>query len=88
MHNMKIGALALAPKKGLSDENLDIPLNRIRLDNMLHFIEKPIEIIDHEVTPLKQGCILIVKVHWKPQRGPEFTQKRENQFKSKYLHLF
>ncbi|GJR45396.1 putative reverse transcriptase domain-containing protein [Tanacetum coccineum] len=36
-------------KKCLSDEDLIIPLDEIRIDKKLHFIEEPIEIIDREV---------------------------------------
>ncbi|GJS67599.1 hypothetical protein Tco_0682163 [Tanacetum coccineum] len=56
--------------------------------NKLHFIEDPVRIIHHEVKQLKQSRIPIVKVHWKPRRGPEFTWEREDQVKSKCTHLF
>ncbi|GKG43865.1 hypothetical protein Tco_0482958, partial [Tanacetum coccineum] len=42
-------------KKCLSDENLIILPNEIRLDNKQHFFEEPIEIIEHEVKQLKQN---------------------------------
>ncbi|GKC54588.1 hypothetical protein Tco_1077333 [Tanacetum coccineum] len=51
-------------KKCLADENLIIPLDEIRLDDKLHFIEESVEIIDREVKRLKQSQIHIVKVHW------------------------
>nr|GEV30847.1 hypothetical protein [Tanacetum cinerariifolium] len=35
-------------KKFLADENLVIPLEEIQLDETLHFIEKPVEIMDRE----------------------------------------
>ncbi|GJS46059.1 hypothetical protein Tco_0596180 [Tanacetum coccineum] len=60
-------------KKCVSDENLVIPLDEIRLDDKLYFIEEPIEIMDHEVKKLKQSRMPIVKVRWNSQRGPEFT---------------
>ncbi|GJZ05061.1 hypothetical protein Tco_0538336, partial [Tanacetum coccineum] len=41
------------PKKCLSDESLAIPLDEIQIDDKLHFIEEPIEIMDHEVKCLK-----------------------------------
>ncbi|GJR90459.1 hypothetical protein Tco_0214470 [Tanacetum coccineum] len=41
-------------KKCLSDEDLIIPLDEIRIDEKLHFIEEPIEIMDREVKQLKQ----------------------------------
>nr|GEV89409.1 putative reverse transcriptase domain-containing protein [Tanacetum cinerariifolium] len=37
-------------KKCLADENLIIPLEEIQLDDKLHFIEEPVEIMDREVT--------------------------------------
>nr|GEU29252.1 putative reverse transcriptase domain-containing protein [Tanacetum cinerariifolium] len=49
-------------KKCLADENLVIPLEEIQLDDKLHFIEEPVEIMDREVKHLKQSRILIVKV--------------------------
>nr|GEV11247.1 reverse transcriptase domain-containing protein [Tanacetum cinerariifolium] len=51
-------------KRCLSDENLIISLDEIQLDDKLHFIEEPVEIIDHEVKQLKQSRIPIVKVRW------------------------
>ncbi|GJZ00489.1 putative reverse transcriptase domain-containing protein [Tanacetum coccineum] len=39
----------------LAEENLTIPLEEIQLDNKLHFIEEPVEIMDHEVKQLKQS---------------------------------
>ncbi|GJX89641.1 putative reverse transcriptase domain-containing protein [Tanacetum coccineum] len=49
-------------KKCLADENLIIPLEEIQLDDKLHFIEEPMEIMDREVKKLKQSRIPIVKV--------------------------
>ncbi|GKD12878.1 hypothetical protein Tco_1197285 [Tanacetum coccineum] len=80
--------LVINLKKCLADENLVIPLKEIQLDDKLHFIEEPVEIMDREVKQLKQSLIPIVKVCWDSQRGPKFTWERENHFKSKYPHLF
>ncbi|GKD20010.1 putative reverse transcriptase domain-containing protein [Tanacetum coccineum] len=49
-------------KKCLSDEDLIIPLDEVRIDEKFHFIEEPIEIMDREVKQLKQSQIPIVKV--------------------------
>ena len=65
-----------------------IPLEELRIDDKLHFIEEPIEIMDREVKQLKQSRIPIVKVRWNTRRGPEFTWEREDQIKRKYPHLF
>nr|GEZ00496.1 putative reverse transcriptase domain-containing protein [Tanacetum cinerariifolium] len=75
-------------KKCLSDESLSIPLDEVQLDNKLHFIKEPAEIMDREVKRLKQSRIPIVKVHWNSHRGPEYTWEREDQMKSKYPYLF
>ncbi|GKE15632.1 putative reverse transcriptase domain-containing protein, partial [Tanacetum coccineum] len=75
-------------KKCLSDESLVIPLDEIHIDDKLHFVEEPVEIMDREVKRLKQSRIPIIKVRWNSMRGPEFTWKREDQFKKKYPHLF
>ncbi|GJY41675.1 putative reverse transcriptase domain-containing protein [Tanacetum coccineum] len=75
-------------KKCLSDESLVIPLDEIHIDDKLHFIEEPVEIMDREVKRLKQSRIPIIKVRWNLRRGPKFTWEREDQFKKKYPHLF
>ncbi|GJW98256.1 putative reverse transcriptase domain-containing protein [Tanacetum coccineum] len=75
-------------KKCMADENLVIPLEEIQLDDKLHFIEEPVEIMDREVKQLKQSRIPIVKVRWNSRRGPEYTWEREDFFKRNYPHLF
>nr|GEV37996.1 putative reverse transcriptase domain-containing protein [Tanacetum cinerariifolium] len=42
-------------KKCLSDEPLAIPLDEIHIDDKLHFIKEPVEIMDREVKRLKKG---------------------------------
>ncbi|GJV89508.1 putative reverse transcriptase domain-containing protein [Tanacetum coccineum] len=75
-------------KKCYSDEPLAVPLDGIHIDDKLHFVEEPVEIMDREVKRLKQSRIPIVKVWWNSRRGPEFTWEREDQFQKKYSHLF
>ncbi|GKB29042.1 hypothetical protein Tco_0868443 [Tanacetum coccineum] len=75
-------------KKCLSDDTLVISLEEIQLDDKLNFVEEPVEIMDREVKQLNQSRIPIVKVRWNACRGPEYTWEREDQFKSKYPHLF
>nr|GEX48945.1 putative reverse transcriptase domain-containing protein [Tanacetum cinerariifolium] len=48
-------------KKCLSDESLSIPLDEVQLDDKLHFIKEPAEIMDRKVKTLKQSRIPIVK---------------------------
>ncbi|GJX14216.1 putative reverse transcriptase domain-containing protein [Tanacetum coccineum] len=60
-------------KKCLADASLHVPLDEIKVDETLHFVEKPVEIMDREVKTLKHSKIPIVKVHWNLKRGLEFT---------------
>ena len=75
-------------KKCLADDSLIIPLEEVKIDDKLHFVEEPVEIMDREVKKLKRSRIPIVKVRWNSTRGPEFTWEREDQMKLKYPHLF
>nr|GEY54805.1 hypothetical protein [Tanacetum cinerariifolium] len=50
-----------------------IPLDEVQLDEKLHFVKEPIEIMDRKVKRLKQSQILIVKVRWNSRRRQEFT---------------
>ncbi|GJT25733.1 putative reverse transcriptase domain-containing protein [Tanacetum coccineum] len=58
-------------KKCLSDESLVIPLEELRVDDKLHFVEEPVEVIDREIKQLKRSRIPIIKVRWNSKRGPE-----------------
>ncbi|GKB19850.1 putative reverse transcriptase domain-containing protein, partial [Tanacetum coccineum] len=71
-----------------ADEPLAVPLDELHLDEKLHFVEEPVEIVGREVKRLKRSRIPLVKVRWNSKRGPEFTWEREDQFKKKYPHLF
>ncbi|GKA16058.1 putative reverse transcriptase domain-containing protein, partial [Tanacetum coccineum] len=75
-------------KKCLAKGDIVIPMDEIKLDDKLHMIEEPVEMVDREVKRLMQSRIPIVKVCWNSQRGPEFTWEREDQIKKKYPHLF
>ncbi|GJV20280.1 hypothetical protein Tco_1369300 [Tanacetum coccineum] len=74
-------------KKCLYDESLVIPLDGLRIDNKLYFVEEPVEIMDREIKQLKRSRIPIIKVRWNSKRGPEFTWEREDQFKRSYPQL-
>ncbi|GKD91207.1 putative reverse transcriptase domain-containing protein [Tanacetum coccineum] len=60
-------------KKCLSDESLVIPLEELRADDKLQFVEEPVEVMDREIKQLKRSRIPIIKVRWNSKRGPEFT---------------
>nr|GEV89447.1 hypothetical protein [Tanacetum cinerariifolium] len=55
-------------KKCLSDESLVIPLDELRIDDKLHFVEEPVEIMDREIKQLKRSRIPITKVRWNSKR--------------------
>nr|GEY30109.1 putative reverse transcriptase domain-containing protein [Tanacetum cinerariifolium] len=49
-------------KKYHADEPLAVPLDGLHMDDKLHFVEEPVEIMDREVKWLKQSRIPLVKV--------------------------
>ncbi|GJW12089.1 hypothetical protein Tco_1577916, partial [Tanacetum coccineum] len=75
-------------KKCHADEPLAVPLDGLHLDDKLHFVKEPLEIVGCEVKRLKQSRIPLVNVRWNSKRAPEFTWEREDQFNKKYPHLF
>ncbi|GJW95276.1 hypothetical protein Tco_0174948 [Tanacetum coccineum] len=75
-------------KKCLADASLHVPLDEIKVDKTLRFVEEPVEIMDRKVKSLKRSRILLVKVRWNSKRDPEFTWEREDYMKSKYPQLF
>ncbi|GJW67472.1 hypothetical protein Tco_0121896 [Tanacetum coccineum] len=75
-------------KKCLADANLHVPLDEIKVDKTLRFVEEPVEIMDREIKKLKRRKIALVKVRWNSKRGPEFTWEHEDQMRIKYPQLF
>ncbi|GJS21086.1 putative reverse transcriptase domain-containing protein [Tanacetum coccineum] len=75
-------------KKCLADPTLQVPLDEIRVDAKLNFMEDPVEILEREFKKLKRSRIAIVKVRSNLKRGPEFTWEHEDQMKLRYPHLF
>ncbi|GJZ19760.1 retrovirus-related pol polyprotein from transposon TNT 1-94 [Tanacetum coccineum] len=75
-------------KKCHADELLAVSLDGLHLDDKLHFVEEPLEVVGREVIRLKRSRIPLVKVQWNSKRDPEFTWEREDQFKKKHPHLF
>nr|GEW81550.1 hypothetical protein [Tanacetum cinerariifolium] len=59
--------------KCLAGPTLQVPLDEIRVDAKLNFMEEPVEILEREFKKLKRSRIAIVKIRWNSKHGPEFT---------------
>nr|GEY03691.1 putative reverse transcriptase domain-containing protein [Tanacetum cinerariifolium] len=75
-------------KKCLADANLHVPLDDIKVDKTLCFVEEPVEIMDREIKKLKRRKIALVKVRWNSKRRHEFTCEHGDQIGIKYPQLF
>ncbi|GKF31684.1 hypothetical protein Tco_0101482 [Tanacetum coccineum] len=56
-------------KKCLEDASLHVPLDEIKVDKTLRFVEEPVEIMDREVKRLKCSRMVVVRVHLGSKRG-------------------
>ncbi|GJX02050.1 hypothetical protein Tco_0185963 [Tanacetum coccineum] len=65
----------------MADANLHVPLDEIKVNKTLRFVEEPVEIMDREIKKLKRKKIALVKVRWNSKRGPEFTWEHEDQMR-------
>ncbi|GJX93289.1 putative reverse transcriptase domain-containing protein [Tanacetum coccineum] len=83
-----VGPFEIIAKKCLADPTLQVPLDEIRVDNKLNFVEEPMEILEIEFKKLKRSRIAIIKVWWNSKHGHESTWEHEDQMKLKYPHLF
>ncbi|GKD35906.1 putative reverse transcriptase domain-containing protein [Tanacetum coccineum] len=72
-------------KKCLADANLNVPLDEIKIDKTLRFVEEPVKIMDREVRSLKHSKMSLVKVCRNSKHGLEFTWEREDHMKSSIL---
>ncbi|GJY55556.1 hypothetical protein Tco_0454671 [Tanacetum coccineum] len=57
-------------KKCYFDDPLVVSLEGLQVDDKLHFVEEPVEIMDCEVKQLRRIRVPIVKVRWNSRRGP------------------
>ncbi|GKF45471.1 hypothetical protein Tco_0132023, partial [Tanacetum coccineum] len=67
-------------KKCYSDDPLAVSLEGHHVDDKLHFVEDPVEMMDREVKQLRQSRVPIIKVRWNSRRGPKFTWECDDQF--------
>ena len=51
-------------RKCLADHDLIVPLDDLQVNETLHFVEKPVEIMDRQTQQLRCSRIPIVKVRW------------------------
>ncbi|GJY94017.1 hypothetical protein Tco_0509799 [Tanacetum coccineum] len=51
-------------KKCLADASLHVPLDEIKVDKTLRFVEEPVENSDREVKRLKCSRMVVVKANW------------------------
>ncbi|GJT82593.1 hypothetical protein Tco_1056935 [Tanacetum coccineum] len=70
-------------KKCMADEPLAIALDEIQVDDKLHFIKEPVEIMEREVKRLKQSRIPIVKGRDEMVKGTDISQKDEKPSKKR-----
>ncbi|GJZ21298.1 putative reverse transcriptase domain-containing protein [Tanacetum coccineum] len=75
-------------KKCLAESDVQVPLEEIKIDENLRFVEEPIEIVERDVKKLKRRRIPLVKVRWNSRQGAKYTWEREDQLKTKYPHFF
>ncbi|GJX06248.1 putative reverse transcriptase domain-containing protein [Tanacetum coccineum] len=45
-----------------------LPLDEIHIDDKLHFVEEPVEILDREIKKFRQSRIPIIKVQWNSKK--------------------
>nr|GEW05455.1 hypothetical protein [Tanacetum cinerariifolium] len=82
------GMICFGKREVFGEANLHVPLDEIKIDKILHFVEEPIEILDRKVKGLKCSKIPIVKVRWNSKHDLKFTWERDDHMKAKYLRLF
>ncbi|GJZ53890.1 hypothetical protein Tco_0608775 [Tanacetum coccineum] len=75
-------------KKCFANASLHVPLDEIKVDKTLCFVEEHVEIMDREIRKLKRKKVVLVKVGWNSKRGPEFTWEHKDPMRIKYPQLF
>ena len=75
-------------RKCLAEADVVIPLDDIRVDEKLTYIEEPEAIVDRKVRKLRTKEINLVKVQWKFHKGQDATWESEDDMRARYPSLF
>ena len=67
---------------------MGVSLDDILVDECLHYVERPMAILEWKVKVLRNKEITLVKVHWEHRRGSEWTWKPEAEIREHYPGLF
>nr|GEU92041.1 putative reverse transcriptase domain-containing protein [Tanacetum cinerariifolium] len=60
-------------KKCLAEPYVQVPLDEIEIDENLHFVKEPTEIVERDVKKLMRIRIPLVKVRWNSRQVAEYT---------------
>nr|GEV07368.1 putative reverse transcriptase domain-containing protein [Tanacetum cinerariifolium] len=60
-------------KKCLAELDVQVPLEEIKIDENLHFVKEPIEIVKRDVKKLKRRRIPLVELRWNSRQAAEYT---------------
>ncbi|GJW66219.1 putative reverse transcriptase domain-containing protein [Tanacetum coccineum] len=72
-------------KKCHADKPLAVPLDGLHLDDKLHFVEEPLEIVGREVIRLSDVGSMVLKFGWNSREVPSSRRETcEDQFMKKY----
>ena len=71
-----------------SGRKFAVPVNDVRVDEKLTYLEKPEAILDRKNRKLRNKEIALVKVQWKYHKGQDATWESEDEMKAKYPYLF
>ncbi|KAJ9566605.1 hypothetical protein OSB04_002571 [Centaurea solstitialis] len=66
-------------RKCLAEPETAIPLQDIKVDRKLNFVEEPIAITDRKIRRLRNKEISLVKIQWKFHKGQEATWEAESE---------
>ena len=65
-----------------------VPLEDIKVDDHMNYIEKPLAILDRKMKTQRNEVVELVKVQWQHRKGLEWTWELEDEMREYYLELF
>ncbi|KAJ9565069.1 hypothetical protein OSB04_001035 [Centaurea solstitialis] len=75
-------------RKCLADEEMKVPLEEIRVNERLTYVEQPERIIDRAIRRLRNKEVPLVKVQWKYHKGRNATWENDQEMRTKFPYLF
>ncbi|KAJ9552663.1 hypothetical protein OSB04_016708 [Centaurea solstitialis] len=84
----RLGEAVTELRKCLTDESAHVPLDDIKVDERLSYVERPIAVLERNTKTLRNKEVGLVKVQWEHRKGAKWVWEPGVEMRRNYPELF